>query len=473
MEKIARILLNATTDGALLIDTKGTVIDLNETMAKKFNKNRDELINRCVFDFLPPEIARNRRNKTRQVVRSGRPIRFEEKGGKDRWFDSSLCPILDKQGKVSRIAVFAHDITRHRKAEEALRKNEKRFRDIEKNALEWIWEIDRNGKYIYTSPVVEKILGYKPQEILKRHFYDLFHPEEREELKKTAFEMFARRQPFRKFINKNVHKSGEVVWLSTSGVPVFDGKRKFAGYRGADIDITERRKAEEALRKSEENIREFSRKILSIREEEKKRLAGNLHNEIGSMIVASGSCLSIAEKEIRDNNLDGALMGIRQCRKRLRKAAENLKGIAVDLRPASLDVIGLTSALREYFSDITKETRTGIEFSADINEREIGGDAATVLYRAAQEALTNTIKHARARKAKIRLYTRGSDIRLNMRDDGRGFDTGRTLRETKGLGILGMRESVESLDGRFVIKSSPEKGTEISVRLPNTKRHKS
>lgn len=343
-EKIAQALLSATTDGAILIDIEGTVIDINEIMAGYVNKSVSELISTCIFDSLPPVTVQLRKAMTEKVIRSGKPVRFEEKGSGNRWFDSSLCPVFDRHGKVIRIAVFAHD-------------------------------------------------------------------------------------------------------------------------------ITERRKAEEALKKSERDVRKFSRKILSVREEEKKKLAKNLHDEVGSMAVALGSCLGVAEEEIKDNNLQGALESIRQTRSKLRKAVKNLKSIAVDLRPVSLDVIGLTSALREYFSDISKQTEIMIDFSVNIDEKGIDGDTTTVLYRVAQEALTNIIKHAKAKRVKITLYAEGSGMKLNVRDDGNGFDIEKVSQKVKGLGICGMRESVESLDGRFVIKSSPKKGTEISVILPN--KHKS
>jgi PAS domain S-box-containing protein len=142
-----------------------------------------------------------------------------------------------------------------RQAEEALQRSEKRFRDIAENAFEWIWEIDANGKYTYASPVAEKILGYKPEELLKKHFHDLFHPEDREERKKAAFEVFAKKQPYREFLNQNVHKNGRTVLLSTSGVPVLDDEGNLLGYRGADVDITERKRAEEELAKERDYTR--------------------------------------------------------------------------------------------------------------------------------------------------------------------------------------------------------------------------
>jgi len=163
--------------------------------------------------------------------------------------------------EVARDIAFAlHDIElekERKRAEEALRESDRRFRDVAENALEWIWEVDANGKYTYASPVVEKILGYKPEEVLKKHFYDLFHPEDREELKKAAFEVFGKKQSFHEFTNRNVNKNGKTVWLSTSGVPTLDEKGNLLGYRGADIDITERKRAEEALKEYSEHLEEM------------------------------------------------------------------------------------------------------------------------------------------------------------------------------------------------------------------------
>ena len=160
-----------------------------------------------------------------------------------------------RDDKIIAVQGIMRDITERKHAEKALRESEKRFKDIAENALEWIWETNADGKYTYASPVVEKILGHEPEEVLKKHFYDLFHPDEREELRKAALEVFAKKQPFREFVNRNIHKNGEIVWLSTSGVPILDEEGSFLGYRGADIDITERKQTEERLRKSEEQYR--------------------------------------------------------------------------------------------------------------------------------------------------------------------------------------------------------------------------
>lgn len=143
-----------------------------------------------------------------------------------------------------------------KRAEKALRESEERFRQIAESTEEWIWEVNPNGLYTYASPVVVKILGYKPGEIVgKKHFYDLFPSDMREQMKKEAFETFNAKKAFTKYVNSNMHKNGSIILLETSGVPILDSRGDLLGYRGVDIDITERKRIEEALKKSEKDYR--------------------------------------------------------------------------------------------------------------------------------------------------------------------------------------------------------------------------
>lgn len=160
-------------------------------------------------------------------------------------------------GKMCNVGFFT-DVTERKKLNDALREGEERFKQVAESAGEWIWEVDTDGLYTFASPAVEKILGYKPGEIIgKMHFYDFFMPDEREAFKKTAFEVFARKGAFRGFVNQNLHKNGNRVILETSGVPCLDEQGRLIGYRGADTDITEHRKAEEALEKKVAELASF------------------------------------------------------------------------------------------------------------------------------------------------------------------------------------------------------------------------
>lgn len=138
-----------------------------------------------------------------------------------------------------------------------LEQSQKRFTEIADHSEVWIWETDARGLYTYASPVSEKIFGYKPDEIVgKKYFYDLFAPETREELKRSALEIFARKESFRNFANPNVRKDGGTVIIETSGTPILNEQGQLLGYRGSDINVTERRLAEKERRTSETKLRE-------------------------------------------------------------------------------------------------------------------------------------------------------------------------------------------------------------------------
>ena len=149
-----------------------------------------------------------------------------------------------------------------KKAEEALAKSEERFRQVSEYAQEWIWEVDPTGLYTYASPVVEKVLGYRPEEIVgQKHFYDFFDPEIKKTLTEKAFAAFEKKEVFRGFENTNVHKDGHLVFLETSGSPILDEEGNLLGYRGLDIDVTLRKQAITQIRKSEERFRQLAENI--------------------------------------------------------------------------------------------------------------------------------------------------------------------------------------------------------------------
>ncbi|MGA2070396.1 MAG: ATP-binding protein [Sedimentisphaerales bacterium] len=147
------------------------------------------------------------------------------------------------------------EVNGRKKTEGALRMSEQRFSQVVENAREWVWEINVDGLYTYASPIVKEILGFSPEEIVgKKRFYDLFHPEDREALKKAAYDTFAKKASFQKFLHRNIHKDRHIVWLSTSAMPMLDEKGELLGYRGVDADITEQRKAEALLTERAEQI---------------------------------------------------------------------------------------------------------------------------------------------------------------------------------------------------------------------------
>jgi PAS domain S-box-containing protein len=180
------------------------------------------------------------------LLRSRKPNAYADK-------DVRVAESVGNQ--IAGAVAIAQSFQEQKQMENSLRKSEERFRQVAETVGDFIWEVDANGLYRYTSPSVEKILGYTPGELIgKMHFYDLFAPEAREELKTTTFNVFATKQMFRDFPNPNISKEGKVVHLETSGVPVLDETGNLVGYRGADTDVTERKKSERALAESQAQI---------------------------------------------------------------------------------------------------------------------------------------------------------------------------------------------------------------------------
>jgi PAS domain S-box-containing protein len=179
-------------------------------------------------------------------------FRIITKSGQVRWIRDYGRPVWDeRQARVVRIIGAVQDITERRRAEEALRESEERFRTLVETSSDWIWEVNEYNVYTYASPKVQDLLGYEPAEIVGRTPFDFMLPEEAERVRAQMAESSQARRAFAGLQNANRHKDGRVVVLETSGVPIFDANGVFRGYRGIDRDITERKRAEEELRKRE------------------------------------------------------------------------------------------------------------------------------------------------------------------------------------------------------------------------------
>jgi len=258
-------------------DINGVYQGCNQYLADFLGKPKEAIIGKTVFDVYPKEQAGKYYEMDQKLIQNPGIQIYEfimgRSDGSIRNFIFNKATFVDSAGKVTGLIGVMTDITERKLVEEALLESDKRFRDVTENAQEWVWEVDTDGKYTYSSPIVEKLLGYKPNEILDKHFYDLYIPEEREELKKMAFATLGAKQPYSEFINRNLHKDGSVVWLSTSGAPVLDKTGNLLGYRGADIDVTDRQRAQEALENANIQL-----KVLVQEAEERNSTMARLNN---------------------------------------------------------------------------------------------------------------------------------------------------------------------------------------------------
>jgi signal transduction histidine kinase len=248
-------------------------------------------------------------------------------------------------------------------------------------------------------------------------------------------------------------------------------------------EVSRRQAVEKALKESEqhysllleqsrlmaEHLRRLSRQILSAQEEERRRISRELHDEVAQVLTGINLHLARLKKEATANTTD--LQGrIARTQRLVEKSVNIVHQFAGQLRPPALDDLGLIPALHSYIRDFAKRTGLSIRFTSLTRDRveQLASAKRTVLYRVAQEALINVAKHAQASEVKLSIQRLRGTIRMEIKDNGRSFQTQGVspIGRNRGLGLLGMRERVEMVGGRFAVESSPGKGTTIRAEIP-------
>ena len=214
--------------------------------------------------------------------------------------------------------------------------------------------------------------------------------------------------------------------------------------------------------------KEFYKKLFMMQEEEKRRLSRDLHDETGQVVIALGALLNVIEKEISERRFEKAMGLISEGRRLIQEIADRMKAMAINLRHPALDILGLSAVLREFFSQCTKATPMKIEFKENIKDIKLDKDAEITLYRIIQEAIHNIQKHSMAASVKVNLIHTGNKLQLFIEDSGKGFDLEEYTREydISKMGLRGIKERVDILNGVFFIDSTPDKGTKLTITLP-------
>lgn len=256
-EKLAKVFQSSPALISISSLNDNSFTEVNDAFLETLGFKREEVIGRSVADlniFVDPQTRDQIVNGVRErgFVR-GLPVRVRTRSGNvlDGLLSAESIEVRDHKYLLS----VATDITEQRRMERALRESKERFERVTQESREMVWEVDVNGLFTYVNPACEEILGYRPDEMIgKMHFYDLHPEQDREEFKRGSFRQIACGESFHNSVNKVVAKDGRDVWFLTSGAPLYDESGNLKGYMGADLDITERRHAEQALRESEEKF---------------------------------------------------------------------------------------------------------------------------------------------------------------------------------------------------------------------------
>jgi PAS domain S-box-containing protein len=361
--------------------------------------------------------------------------------------DNPQEELLNSLGKVTNqmIESVSREITERKKAEE-------RFKQVAESAGEWIWEVDRNGLYTYSNHVIEKILGYTPEEIVgKKHYYDFFEPGIMKQIKKEAFAALHTERPFKNVTYANIHKKGHVVFLETSGTPVLDEMGNFLGYRGVDTDITERKLAEEHLRKS---LRE------------KEILLRELHHRTKNNLQVISSLLDLHSINIEDKNILNIIKEVQHRIKSIALVHEKLYQ-AKDLSEVNLKdyITDFAHALMKSYEGIKER----ISLKVDVDNIFLSLDTITPCGMIISELVSNSLKYAfpSGRKGKITLECHPIDdgkVELRISDNGIGLPEGLDFRRTKSLGFKLICKLAENQLGGTV-ELEKRKGTSFLIKF--------
>ncbi|HEY2154658.1 MAG TPA: PAS domain-containing protein, partial [Isosphaeraceae bacterium] len=258
---------------------------------------------------------------------------------------------------------------------------------------------------------------------------------------------------------------GSVRVLHDRGGVILDEAGEPIRLVGTAQDVTELRKAEQARQEYAARLQSLSRRVLEVQEEERRHLARELHDEIGQVLGAVSANL----QAVRGGCPDTAWPRIDGCLGIVDRAIEEVRRLALDLRPAMLDDLGLAAALRWLVDQRARPAGLVANFVVQPSEMPLPPDLAIACYRIVQEALTNVVRHARARQVWVELRQDRAEVQLVIRDDGVGFDPTEARRRAargESLGLLGLQERTELLGGRSAIESEPGHGTTIRVRFP-------
>lgn len=323
--------------------------------------------------------------------------------------------------------------------------------------------LDKGIGEAYVSPQIEAILGFSQEEWLNDpvRWYQQIHPDDKTRWSIEAAQLFLSGQPL-KSLYRVLARDGRVVWFHCEAKMVRndDGQPWFI--HGVAFDISELKRAEASGREYAERLKFLSRRLMEVQEAERRKIALELHDEIGQVLTGLKLSLDIGSRLPAHEvgaSLDQARALVNDLMARVRK-------LSLDLRPAMLDDLGLLPTLLWHIEHYTAQTQVRVNFKhSGLEKRRFPPEVETAAYRLVQEALTNVARHANAPEATVRLSTHRQTLLIEVEDFGSGFDVESVLTASETSGLAGMRERVVLLDGQLTVESWPGSGTRLTAEL--------
>ncbi len=393
------------------------------------------------------------------------PVRSPD--GKQRHLLLSLFVPPDYRDTLSRVFVSFIDITDHKLAERSLQESEHKYRQIVETANEGVWVIDGDDRTTFVNAKMAEMLGYSIQEMLGEPVFSFLDEDETRQARQSLQQRRQGRSSQHEV--KYQRKDGTDLWTLIGTKPLNDANGQYAGALAMVTDITDRKRYEDSLARSQEQLRALAGHLETVQEEERAAIAREIHDEFGQILTVLEMHLTLLERELEPEKarVDRAAMlaEMQAMSGLIGKTANTLSKLITRLRPEVLDYLGLVPALEWQAEDFHQKTGIACIFSSLLHGVELAPEAQTAVFRILQEALTNITRHARASEVRIQLNEEDGTVRLHIEDNGRGI-TDEALRKKDGFGLLGMNERAILLGGELKILGVKDRGTSVTLTLP-------
>jgi PAS domain S-box-containing protein len=392
--------------------------------------------------------------------------RLLAKSGRVVWFRDEARVVHDQEGEFLFLQGLALDITERKQAEEALRETTHTLQTLIQASPLAIIVLDRDLKIRLWNPGAERTFGWRESEMLGRHLPYIPADQQAEAVARIKRSLAGEMQAALEL--RRLKKDGSLIDVQLWTAPFTDARGDHVGLMGIFADITERKRAEEALKKSERELRLLTARLLSIQEQERRRVARELHDELGQALtvlkinlVAIEERLSAKQQHLKAN--------CEQMLSYIDTVIENVRRLSWDLSPSSLEDLGLSSALGYLVDETCRNHQMQSAVVMDEIDPLFSPETQINIYRIFQESLTNVIKHARASLVSVKVKRENGKVSFMIGDNGRGFDLKRAISRKvarRSLGLTAMNERALMAHGSLQISSRKGQGTTIMFTIP-------
>jgi PAS domain S-box-containing protein len=347
------------------------------------------------------------------------------------------------------------------------RQPEDELTDLYENAPCGYHSLDARGVIVRMNATELAWLGYRRDEIVGRAtLAELVSPACRRNFD-AAFNALKGTSSKNEIESELVRRNGRVLPVQLNAVAITDGGGRFVKTHASVADITDRKRAEEQARRYALELQALSHRLVEAQDHERRWLAGELHDRIGPNLTALNLNLTTIRQGLSAQSADRVGARVNDCLRLVEATVERTFDLMAELRPAVLDDYGLTAMLRWYGEQLTRHT--GLEALVDGSDPvpRLPQSVETTLFRIAQEACINAVKYAKARSIAIELASAPGSVRLEIADDGCGFDPDAVTRHDRrhGWGLLIMRERAQNAGGCLTIDSALGRGTRVRVEI--------